>query len=469
VVARIWVALLAIALLVAPAGSADGGLELWVDQANGVCSDARAREEVTQTTPWCAIAAAAAGARAGDTVWIAPGRYLGGVRPAASGTADAPIRFLAATDGVTLDANGDTVGLKLIGVSHIAFSDITITRAASQGVYLDSASDVSLARLTVTANGGHGVQLRASGVAISDSTISANGIAGIQERAGSTANRYTRNTIAGNGHDGYPYSGDGIQLNGAGAVVSGNTVTENGDPGPYEHGIYAASAASDYVIESNVLELNAGSNVKAAGANGTVRYNRISDGRLGLVLSDNATSVTAYYNVIAGRFQHAVFLTTDRSPARARLWNNTIVQQRRLTSSGEASAVFVNSAASVDIRNNLICYTGDDNLGVALWVNDASLLGSLLSNRNWFCSRDPRKRHLAWNGSRTTLPAWRSKTGQDTGSIASAPPTFDAQWRVSSSNLGRGRGDSLGLERDFAGNPVPAGTNPDIGAFQASG
>ena len=467
VVVRIGFLAVALAVLGSPARAADGGLELWVDGANAGCSDALAREQVTASTPWCTIAAAAAGARAGDTVWIAPGRYVGGIRPASSGSADTPIRYVAAADGVTIDANGDAVGLKLIGVSYLDFAGIAITRAASQGVYIDSSSDLLLTRMQITGNGGHGIQLRASGVTVSASTISSNAIAGIQERAGSNGNRYADNTIASNGHDGYAYSGDGIQLNGTGAVVSGNSVTGNGDPGPYEHGIYAASAASNYVIESNSLSLNAGSNVKAAGSNGIVRYNRIGDSRLGLVVSDNAVPVTAYYNVIAGRFQHAVFLTTDRTPARARLWNNTIVQQGRLTTSGEASAVFVNSAASLDFRNNLVCYAGDDNLGVSLWVNDASLLGSLLSDTNWFCSRDSRKRHLAWNGTRVTLSAWRSKSGQDARSIASSPPTFDAQWRVVSDNLGRARGQQLGLSRDFLGDPVPSAGNPDVGAFQS--
>jgi hypothetical protein len=388
------------------------------------------------------------------------------VRPAASGTPDAPISYIAPGGGVTLDAAGAPVALKIIGVSGLRFDGFAITGAASQGVYVDSASDVQLSSLTVTGNGGHGVQLRAIASSVTGSTISANRMAGIFELPGSSGNLYASNTISGNGKDGNPYSGDGIQLNGAGATVSGNTITDNGDPGLYEHGIYASASSSGYLIESNTLSGNAASDVKAAGSGGTIRYNRLADSRLGLIFSDNGTPVSAYENVIAGRFQHAVFFTSDKSAAQARLWNNTIVQTGRLTTSGDASAVFVNSAALADIRNNLICYSNPDNLGVGLWLNDASLVGSLVSDTNWICSADPKQRSFAWNGSRATLTAWQKSSGQDAHSLSTSPAAFDAAYRVTSANVGASRGQPLGLTRDYAGTPLPA-SGLDIGAYQS--
>jgi hypothetical protein len=456
------VAAIAGAVGAAPAGAASG--VLWVDQANAHCSDALARERVSRETPWCSLQHAVGAVLPGDSVWVMPGRYRGTVRPTVSGSPSAPIRFLAASPGVTIDAAGAPVALKLIGVDRLSFQGFIVTGAAAQGVFVDNSGAATLTQLTVMGNRSQGIQTRAADLTVSDSTISRNGLAGISELAGSVGNVYRDNTITSNGRDGSPYNGDGIQLNGVGATVSGNTITGNGDPGIYEHGIYAGPQSSGYLIESNVVAHNAASDIKAAGSGGTVRYNRLEDSRLGLVLSDNAQPIRAYYNLIVGKFQHAVFFTTGTDAARARLWDNTIVQTGRLTPIGDASAVFIASAALADFKNNLICYTNPDNLGVALFVADTSA-ASLASNTNWLCGSDARGRNVALNGHRTTLTGWRGATGQDTGSLSTHPARFDRDFHVTSRNLGARRGQSVGLERDYAGVRVFART-PDIGAYQ---
>ena len=253
-----------------------------------------------------------------------------------------------------------------------------------------------------------------------------------------------------------------------GAYIAGNTIVGNGDPGPFEHGIYTGPSSRDFLIEGNVISRNAGSNVKAAGSNGTIRYNRLEEGRLGLVLSDNASPVVAYYNLIFGKYQHAVFLTVGSTAAQARLWNNTIVVTARNGDSGDASAVFVKAADLVDMRNNLVSYTNADNAGIAVNVPDASSVKGLTSNNNWLSSTHPNARHFVWNGSRFTLNQWTRTTGQDGASIASSPPRIDVDAHVVSTNLGRGRGQNLGLVRDYSGSAVPAATAPDIGAYQAA-
>jgi parallel beta helix pectate lyase-like protein len=415
--------------------------------------------------PWCSLGRAVGAARAGDTVWVMPGRYLGTIRPSAVGSASAPIRFLARSGGVTIDAAGAAVALKLVGVDHLVFEGFAVTGAAGQGLFVDNSSGVTLTRLAVTGNGAQGIQVRASALTVSDSTIARNGLAGISELAGSAGNVYRDNTITENGKDGTPYNGDGIQLNGVAATVSGNTITGNGDPGVYEHGIYAGPRSSDYLIESNMLSRNAASDIKSAGSGGTVRYNRLEDSRLGLVLSDNAGPVSAYYNLIVGKFQHAVFFTSGTEAARAHLWDNTIVQTGRLTSGGDASAVFIASAALADLKNNLICYTSPDHLGVALFVADMSR-ARLVSNTNWLCGTDAYGRTVALNGTRTTLRRWVGSTGQDTRSLSTRPGTFDRDFHVTSTNFGAHSGQRLGLERDYAGVNLSART-PDIGAYQS--
>jgi hypothetical protein len=388
------------------------------------------------------------------------------VRPAASGTELAPIRFVAASGSVDIDASGSAVGLKLIGVQWVSFDGFTVTGASAQGVYVADARSVELKRLTVDGNGTYGIQVGGAGIRISQSTISGNGMAGIAELAAATGNVYEQNTITENGRDGKPFNGDGIQLNGEGADVRANTIDDNGDAGIYEHGIYAGRSASDYVIESNALTGNAASDIKAAGSSGIVRYNRLGNSRLGLVFSDERSPVSAYSNLIVGRFQHAVFFTAGATGARARLWGNTIVQTGRLGSRGDASAIFVSSADLADIRNNLVSYAGRAGDGVALFVKRSSL-PALASDANWFSDRDPSRRVIAVDGVRTTLSGWSTPARQDAASLASRPPAFDADFRVVSRNLGAHRGESLQLDRDFKGTAIPR-SRPDIGAYQTA-
>ena len=446
------------------AGAENSPRELWVDQAASMCADTLTRDQVTRARPWCTIQAAATHVDPGDSVYVMPGHYLGPVQLRRPGSATSPTRFEAPEGRATIDAAGAAAALKLIGVHDVSFDGFTVTGAAGQGIYLDNASDITLAQLTVRRNGSYGIQASASRLTISDSTIDDNAMGGISELADSSGNVYRDNTISGNGHDGKPYNGDGIQLNGTSALVSGNTITDNGDPGIYEHGIYAGARSTNYVLESNTLAGNAASDIKAAGASGTVRYNRLGDSRLGLVLSDNAQPVLAYYNVIAGRFQHAVFFTTGTSPAQARVWNNTIDQTGSPDSRGDASAVFINSAALAEIKNNIICHANEDNRGAALFVNDHTQAG-LTSNNNWFCSTDSSRRSLVLNGRRLTLRAWARTTGDDRASLSTAPAEFDSHSRVVSRNLGAGAGQPLGLTRDAAGVAVPA-AHPNLGAFQ---
>jgi hypothetical protein len=452
------------AIEIASASAATTGT-LWVDRTNGRCSDSLMRDQVSPETPWCSLRRAVGGARPGDTVLVLPGRYVGTVQPTVSGLATAPIRFVAPEGNATIDAAGATVAVKIIGAGWLSFRGFRISGAARQGVFVDDSSAVSFADVDVTGNAAQGIQVRATALTVSNSRIFDNGSAGISELAGSVGNVYRDSTIADNGKDGQPYNGDGIQLNGAGAVVSGNTIRGNGDVGIYEHGIYAGRSSSGYLIESNTLGHNAASDIKAAGSGGTVRYNRLEDSRLGLVLSDNAKPVLAYYNLIVGRFQHAVFFTLGTDAARARLWDNTIVQTGPSSGAGDASAVFVASAALAELKNNLICYTNRDNLGAALFVAHASP-SSVVSNTNWLCGSDGRGRTVRIEGARLTLSEWRSATGQDSRSLSTRPAGFDRDFRVRSLNLGAGLGQPLGLVRDFSGASIATGS-PDIGAYQS--
>ena len=456
--------LLAVGAGLASQAAGEPGADLWVDGGNAVCSDGYTRlQAASPETPWCSIVRAGAATTAGDIVRVRPARYVGSVR-LSSGTT-----LVATADGVTVDAAGAPAAVKLSSVADVTIEGIAVTGAAVQGIWATEVQRVLFSRLVVSGNGGAGIQvLNASGVTVTHSLITGNGGAGIFEGSGTSSGVYVSNDISGNGINGEPYNGDGIQAGGVGAYIARNTIVGNGDPGPYEHGIYTGPSSRDFVIEDNVVSRNAGSNIKAAGSSGTIRYNRIEDGRLGLVLSDNAAPVVAYYNLIFGRYQHAVFLTVGTTSAQARLWNNTIVVTARDGTTGDASAVFVKAADLLDMRNNIVAYTNADNAGSAVNVPSAAQVKSFTSENNWLSSMQPNGRHLVWNGSRVNLSQWSRSTGQDRASLVSTPPRFDIDARVVSTNLGRERGQQLGLVRDYSGTSLPVGRPPDIGAYQAA-
>ncbi|MEA2229485.1 MAG: hypothetical protein QOF04_3115 [Solirubrobacteraceae bacterium] len=437
-----------------------GGSQRWVDAGHPACSDAQ--ERGGRDAPFCSVQRAAAVAVPGDTVHIAPGRYRGTVRLARGGTPDAPIRLVADAPGVVLDAAGAANAVKLVGTGDVHLVGVRVTGGVNQGVWVEGADRVRLERVTVSGNTGTGVQIKSgAGTQVVGSELSDNGRAGLLELAAARGTRVTDTRVTGNGHDGAPYNGDGIQLGGVGAQVTGSVISGNGDS-TYEHGIYTGAGSAGWRLSDNVLTGNAGANIKAAGV-GEITGNRLTDGRYGLVLSDNPGRVLVRQNLIGGRAQHLVFLTSGATAARGSLLQNTIVQSGRSTGSGEASALFVLAADDLELRNNLVAYTGADAAGVSLWINDPARVGRLVSDTNWWAANDGRSRHLGYGG-RVSLADWRSLTGQDARSVTSWSPRVDHDLRVTSTNWGAGRGENLGLLADVMGLPRATSGPVDVGA-----
>jgi hypothetical protein len=440
---------------------------VYVNPAAPGCSDAgSAAAAANASTPWCSPAPATRLARPGDVVHLAPATYAAQLRPATSGGPDQPIVYQA--DGaVTISAPAGTVSVMLVGVHDVVLRGVTVLAAAPQAVWVDNAANITLDGDTVTNSAGTGVQVKGgTAVTIVGSRLVNNSRAGLMEMSQAVGMTLSASTVSGNGKDGQQYNGDGVGLNGTGGSVVDNTITGNGDGVGFEHGIYAGATANGYTIARNQISNNAGADVKAAGGPALVAENRLMSSMFGLVVSDNPAFVTVQYNLIQGRFQHGVLITTGTTAARVRLWNNTVQQTGRSTSSGNASAVFIVSAAQVETRNNLFAYTNPDLLGSAFLLNNQSLVGSFVSNTNWYASPDPGQLRVAWNGARVTFANWRALSGQDAASLTSAPPSFSSDGRVTSQNLGAAKGIALGLNHDLAGTPLPVSAPPDMSAYQ---
>jgi hypothetical protein len=463
---RWWILTAALIALAAP--SPASAADLYVNASAPGCSDAIAAAAAeSAATPWCSAVPAAQLAQPGDIVHVASGTYNGQLRPLTSGTEAHPIVYQG-EGAVTLTAPAGTVPVMLVGVHDIKLRELTVLADAPQGIWVDGASRILVGRCAVTNRAGVGIQIKSgSGVTVGQSRLLDSARAGLLDMNDAHATTLSGSIVSGNGHDGRKYDGDGVEINSSGALVTGNRISGNGDSVGFEHGIYAGSAARDYTIVGNSIAGNAGADIKAAGGPALVTGNRLGSSLFGIVVSDNPVVVTVQYNLIQGRFQHGVLVTTGRhGPARARLWNNTVEQSGRLTGSGDASAVFVVSAALLALRNNLLAYTNPDGLGQAVMINSRALVGTFTASANWYANTDPAKRRVAWNGSPVTLGQWRRLSGQDATSIASPSPRFAASGRVLSRNIGARRGMRLGLVRDYAGTRLDRRARPDIGAYQ---
>jgi Right handed beta helix region len=459
-------AVLPVLFLLAIPGVAQAS-DVYVNPAAASCSDSASVVVAGNTaTPWCSLGPAARLARPGDVVHVAGATYAAQFRPFASGTAAAPIVYQA--DGaVTIAAPAGSVSVMLVGVHDIVVRGLTVLASGPQAVWIDNAARIVLDTDTVTNSAGTGVQIKAgSAVTITRSRLVGNSRAGLMEMVQASGTTLSASTVSGNGKDGQQYNGDGVGINGTDSSVVDNVISDNGDGVGFEHGVYAGATANGYLIARNQIGNNAGADIKAAGGPGVIADNRLTSSMFGLVISDNPVFVTAEYNLIQGRFQHGILVTTGATAARAQLWNNTVQQTGRSTMSGNASAVFVVSAAQLELRNNLFAYTNPDLLGSAFLLNDRTLVGSFVADTNWYASPDPNQLRVAWNGARVTFANWRALSGQDAASISSAPPAFTADGRVASTNLGAAKGTGLGLTHDLAGTPLPAGAPPDMSAFQ---
>lgn len=130
--------------------------------------------------------------------------------------------------------------------------------------------------------------------------------------------------------------------------MRGCTILRNGSSGLYEHGIYASSEATGYMIEKNLIADSGATDVKASGS-GTIRANELGSTRIAIYVSDSAgRGAGVSNNLIRGRFLHVIFVA---STGKARIRENTILSEG---TSSESRALFLQDGAETRIGENTI-------------------------------------------------------------------------------------------------------------------
>ncbi|MFD1233795.1 right-handed parallel beta-helix repeat-containing protein [Pseudonocardia benzenivorans] len=367
------------------------------------------------------IAEAAAAAKPGDTVLIAPGSYAGLQIPV-SGTKDAPITFKADGGAVTLTSGGTGNGrLDLSGRSYVHVVGIGVSRSSRFGVYATNATGIVLQDCEVADSQDGGA------VFIDSADI-----------------RILGCDVHGNNAKGTSADMEGVSLeNVDGFEIAGNHVHDNG-----EEGIDTKYETRNGTVHGNRVENNRGPNIYVDSAHAIQVFDNVSSGakessKAGIALAVENYSKTRktydvqiYNNVLTGNAGGGISFWTESSGTFSdiSIVNNTIVDNKKAgitISAGQfqGTNVLRNNIFSgnpQDVGGSAAAFTADHNL-----FSGTSLGANVVTGVLRFV-----------NAAAGDLRLAPGSAGVDAGSAQGAPAT------------------------DITGAPRPSGAGFDLGAYE---
>ncbi len=271
----------------------------------------------------------------------------------------------------------------------------------------------------------------------------------------------------------------GIELNaGSNSHVYNNTVYECSKSGIFIVASYAPFVSSDNIIENNAVYDCKDSCIKLATEASTVemdanivRYNHLYQTAsfvrnagagqgiyiYGLTADNLITSTQIYYNNIHLKYS-GIYL--DSYSTDTVVYNNSIMSSLgfgiRVTGTGTTVAA---------IKNNLIA---DAALG-ALGVTTKTMV-TACDNNLWYATTGTI--YVTAEGTdyhADDFAAYKSDTGWDAGGLWESPDIVSTEtpdFHLQSSSPCINAGVDIGFTADYSGNTVPAGSDPDIGAYE---
>ena len=275
---------------------------LYVDNTNPNCTDGGAG---TQSQPYCTINAAATLATAGQTVQVGNGTYTQEVHPKNSGTAAAPINYVAAPGAKPSIVGGTgptSGGFYLLGVSWITIQGFTVTHTNGDGIAIKNSSNVTVRGNTVSFTGQPVATKTAKGVRIdgsNDCVVANNKLHHDTGNGVYVLNGSTRNTIVGNDvHDNaaqYDRISAGIRV----YQSSGNTITANRSYDNEDSGIEFFNTATNNLVTNNITYENGDHGIDNNNSSGqTIVGNSVWDNvTAGINAEGTSTGTTIRNNV----------------------------------------------------------------------------------------------------------------------------------------------------------------------------
>jgi len=376
------------------------------------------------TSPWRTLQAAADRVRAGDTVVVRAGTYVG-FDLRTDGTASQRIQFLADSGVVINTRNSRTNdGINLEGADYVTIQGFEVANIGRAGIRSVLNQHVVIRNNYSHHNGYWGILTGFSDDLLIENNTCTNSVNehGIYVSNSGDRPVIRNNITANNRANGIHMNGD-VSLGGDG-IISGALVENNVI---YGNGVGGGSGINCDGVQNSRIQNN-------------VLYNNLASG-ISLYRIDGGGASTG--NVVA---------------------NNTI-----LVASGGRWAVNIRDASTGNtVVNNILYNYGTYRGSVSV---SADSLAGFTSDYNVVMERFTTND----GNSVMTLAQWRAATGQDTHSVVATPAQLFVNvgandYHLSATSPAIDRGTSSNAPtRDRDGNSRPAGAGFDIGAYERAG
>src|SRR5262249_3679998 len=331
-----------------------------------------------------------------------------------------PITFRA-DPGVIVDTQNPTTadGINLEGASWVVIESFTVTGVPRAGIRSVTNRNVTIRGNTGDLNGRWGILTGFS----DDLLIENNTMSRSQAEHG---------IYVGNSGDRPVIRGNHVWGNNANGIHMNGDLSQGGD------GIISGAVVEDNIIHDNGVA--GGSGINCDGVQSSIIRNN-------LLYNNHASGISLYQ-------------IDGAQPAR----NNQILNNTIIEASDARWAINIQNASTGNVVRNNILYNLHSFRG-SIDISSDSLPG-FVSDSNVLMDR------LSIDGTRITLAAWRSTTGQDTHSIIATPAALFVDvagndYHLSDTSPARDAGATIAnVTDDLEGAPRPQGPAFDIGAYE---
>ena len=368
---------------------------------------------------------------------------------------------------------------------YLTFDGLTVRGAnlpysSSHGVVkvgYTTATGITIQNCTIENGSSTGIDMRGSSTAtdftIKNSLIQYNGGFGIWVNDTFNAGTISGNTIIGNGWasvaDNQQFSG--IQGHLGNVNISENTINANApvcnNTGQC-HGIYVLVGTAVANIYQNTIynQATRGNGIKLIGSSNVYRNTIYGNDGAGIELGQNSSTNVAYsinYNLIYSNNKgdsSSGIVEQSKGTGRISLTveNNTLYQNGNTT---QQELKVTDNLNALTVKNNLFYATSTRRT-----FNLATQSGTVAidNNLHWRADGNP---NLFYGGTGKTWAQWKG-LGYDTHGVNSDPILVSpaaANFSLQSTSPAINAGTDVGLSMDIAGQHVPYGAAPDIGAY----